>query len=121
MTLTLVDSSVTRPLVFVQDVLVHVNGLTFRVYFMVINMKNYSKELVILERPFLATGKAKIDVETSELIFKFYKEKVVFYAYQWTPYVEDHETCYQLKEKHSEVPKKMKKMSFYRREGIPCV
>ena len=43
MTLTLVDLSVTRPLGVVQDVLVHVDGLTFLAYFVVIYMKNDSE------------------------------------------------------------------------------
>lgn len=89
MTLTLVDSFVTHPLGIVQYVLVPVDGLTFPAYFVVIYMKNESEGSVILERPLLATGKAKIDVETGELILKFNKENVVFNAYQWTPYMED--------------------------------
>ena len=35
------------------------------------------------------------------------KEMVVFNAYEWTPYVEDLETWYQLEEKGSEVHKRM--------------
>lgn len=73
MTLTLVDSSVTRLLGVVQDVLVHVDGFTFPTDFVVIDMKNDSEGSVILGRPFLATGKAKIDVDTDELTLKFNK------------------------------------------------
>ncbi|XP_050877805.1 uncharacterized protein LOC127081603 [Lathyrus oleraceus] len=112
MTLSLVDSFVTRPLGVVQDVIVHVDGLTFPAGFLVIDMKNDLEGSEILGRPFLASGKAKIDVETDELILKFNKEKVVFHAYQWTPYVEDIDTCYKLKEKGSEVSKNMKKGVF---------
>lgn len=39
MTLTLVDSSITHPFCIVQDMLVHVQGLTFPAEFMVIDMK----------------------------------------------------------------------------------
>ncbi|XP_050878579.1 uncharacterized protein LOC127082386 [Lathyrus oleraceus] len=112
MTLTLVDSSVTRPLGILQYVLVHVDGLTFPVDFVVIDMKNNSKGSVILGRPFLATGRAKIDVETTELILKFNKENMVFNAYQWKPYVEDIGTCYKLKEKGNKVHKRMRKRVF---------
>ncbi|KAI5392578.1 hypothetical protein KIW84_077105 [Lathyrus oleraceus] len=80
-TLTLADSSVTRPLGIVQDVLVHVDGLTFPAEFVVIDMKNDSEGSMILGRPFLATGK-------------------------------DLETCYQLKEKGSEVHTRIKKGVF---------
>lgn len=78
---------------------VHVDGLTFPADFVVINMKNESEGSVILGCRFLVTGKGKIDVETGELILNFNKEKVVFNAYQWKPYMEDLETCYQLKER----------------------
>lgn len=108
MTLTLADSSVTCLLGVVQDVLIHVDGLTFPKKFVIIDMKNDSKGSVILERSFLETGNAKIDVETNELILKFNKEKVVFHAYQWTMFVDDLETHYQLKDKGSEDHKRMK-------------
>lgn len=101
MTLTLIDPYVKHLLGILQDTLVHVDGLVFPAYFMVIDMKEYSGRSIILGRPFLATGKALIDVETSELILKFNKEKVVFNVYGWTPYVDDLETCYQLEEKGS--------------------
>ncbi|XP_050878757.1 uncharacterized protein LOC127082565 [Lathyrus oleraceus] len=108
MTLTLVDSSVTHPLDIVQDVLVHVDGLVFPIYFMVIDMRGDSSGSVILGRPFLAIRKALIDVKTSELVLKFNKEKVVFNLYEWTPYVDDLETCYQLEEKGSKFDKGIK-------------
>lgn len=73
---------------------------------------------MILERPFLATEKEKIDLETGELISKFNKEKV-FNVYQWKPYVEDLERCYKLEEKDSKVHKRMKEEVFYRRESTP--
>lgn len=78
MTLTLDDSYVTHPLGIVQDMLVHVDGLTFPADFVVIDMKNDSEGSVI----------------------------------QWTPYVEDLETCYQLEEKGGRVHKRMKKGVF---------
>ena len=61
--------------------LVHVNGLTFPADFRVTSMKNDSSGSVILGRTFLATGKAKIDMETGELILKFNKENVAFNTY----------------------------------------
>ncbi|XP_050895585.1 uncharacterized protein LOC127102228 [Lathyrus oleraceus] len=111
-TISLADSFVTHLVRVIQDLLVHVDDLIFLGDFMVIDMKNDSEGSVILGRPLLATEKAKIDVETSELILKFNKENVVFHAYQWTSYVEDLETCYQLKEKGSEVHKRMKREIF---------
>ncbi|XP_050915607.1 uncharacterized protein LOC127130683 [Lathyrus oleraceus] len=76
MTLTLADSSVTHLLGIVQDVLVHVDGLTFPAHFVVIDMKNDLEGPVIHWRPFLETEKEKIDVEAGELILKFNKGNV---------------------------------------------
>lgn len=80
MMLTLADSSITHLLGIVQDMLVHVDGLSFHAYFVVIDMEGDSGGSIILGCPFLAIGKAKIDVETCELILKFNKENVVFNA-----------------------------------------
>ncbi|XP_050916478.1 uncharacterized protein LOC127131608 [Lathyrus oleraceus] len=101
MNLTLVDLSVTHLLCILQDVLVYVDGLVFPADFVVIDMKGDSRGSVILECRFLATGKALIDMETCELILKFNKEKVVFNVYEWTPYMDDLETYYQMEEKGS--------------------
>lgn len=94
MTLTLVDLSVTHPLGILQHMLVHVDGLVFLTDIVVVDMKGDTNGQVILGRPFLETGKALINVETSELSMKFNNEKVVFKVYEWTPYVEGLETCY---------------------------
>ncbi|XP_050908489.1 uncharacterized protein LOC127122147 [Lathyrus oleraceus] len=64
MTLILADSSIIQPLDFV-----------------VLDTKGDSRGYAILKWPFLATGKAKIDVETSELTLEFNKEKVIFKVY----------------------------------------
>ncbi|XP_050918445.1 uncharacterized protein LOC127135858 [Lathyrus oleraceus] len=109
MTLTLADLSVTYLHGILQDVLVHVDGLVFPVNFVVVDMKGEISGLVILRHPFLTTRKALIDVETGDLRFKFNKKKVVFNVYDWTPYVDDTETCYQMKEKGGKVDKGKKK------------
>ena len=84
--------------------LVDVDGLMFPVV-VVLDTKRDSVGSVILGWPFLATGKAKIDVEMGELILKFNKNKVVFKVNDWTPYVENLDTCYHLEEKGSKVGK----------------
>ncbi|XP_050875625.1 uncharacterized protein LOC127079261 [Lathyrus oleraceus] len=96
MTLTLAASSITQPVNILCDVLVDVEGLVFPTDFLVLDTKGTSGGFVILKRPFLATGKAKIYVETGELILKFNKKKFVFKVYYWTSYVESLDTCYHL-------------------------
>lgn len=105
MTLTLDDSSVTHLFDILQDVLVHVDGLVFPTYFLVLDTKGDSGGSVILGRSFLATEKALIDADTGELVLKFNKEKVIFNVYDWTQYVEDLDTCYHLEERGSKVDK----------------
>lgn len=46
-------------------------------------------------------------METCELVLKFNKAKMVFKVYEWTRYMEDIETCYQLQEKGSKIQKRM--------------
>lgn len=104
MTLTFADSSVTQPLGILRDVLVHIDGV-YPSGFVVLDTKGYSGAVVIPGRPFLATGKAKIVVETGELVLKFNKEKMVFKVYDWTQYMEDLDTCYHMEEKGSKVDK----------------
>lgn len=78
MTLSLVDLFVTQPIGILRNMLVHVDRLVFPVDFVVLDTKGTSGGFVILEWLFLEIGKAKIDVETTELILKVNKKKVVF-------------------------------------------
>ncbi|XP_050920495.1 uncharacterized protein LOC127138139 [Lathyrus oleraceus] len=81
MNLTLDDSSVTHPLGILRYMLVHIDGLVFPEDFVVLDTKGDSRGLTILGFPFLATGKALIDVENGELVLNFNKEKMVFNMY----------------------------------------
>lgn len=78
MTLPLVHRSITYPYVVLEDILVRVNGLMSSNNFVILYMLEDFEPLLILRRPFLATGKALIDVELGELTLRFHKEKVVF-------------------------------------------
>lgn len=78
MTLMLVDRSITYPYVFLKDVLVRVDGLLFPTNFVILDIPEDSETRLLLERPFLDTVKALIDVALGELILKFNDEKVFF-------------------------------------------
>ncbi|WVZ24189.1 hypothetical protein V8G54_002733 [Vigna mungo] len=56
-------SQLIYPYGIVEDVLVKVDKLIFPADFVVLNMEEDAKVLIILGRPFLATGRALIDVE----------------------------------------------------------
>ncbi|XP_039688590.1 uncharacterized protein [Medicago truncatula] len=63
MTLTLAKRSISYPFGVFEDVLVKVNELVFPADFVILDMAEDEYMLLILGRPFLATGCALIDVE----------------------------------------------------------
>jgi len=67
MTLTLADRSISYPFGVLEDVLVKVNELVFPAYFVILDMVEDEDMPLILGRPFLATGRALIDVEMGQL------------------------------------------------------
>ena len=57
------DRSITYPREIVEDVLVKVDKFIFPVDFIVLDMEEDYEVSIILGRPFLATGRAMIDVQ----------------------------------------------------------
>ena len=66
-TLQLVDRSLTHPRGIIENVLVKVDKFIFPAYFIILEIKEEKEVPIILERPFLAKGKASIDVQKGEL------------------------------------------------------
>ena len=50
----------------------------------------------ILGRPFLATGRALIDVQNGELTLRVNKEEIMFNIYQAMRFLEDPSTCFRV-------------------------
>ncbi|XP_042051282.1 uncharacterized protein LOC121796516 [Salvia splendens] len=69
-TLQMMDKSVKFPNGLLENVLVRVNDFIFPVDFVVLDMKEDPNVPLILGRPFLATGRALIDVTKGELTFR---------------------------------------------------
>jgi len=82
MTLTLVDRLVSYPYGVLEDVLVKVNDLLFPAAFVILDMEEDDETPLLLGRPFLATGRALIDVEMGELMLRFQNEQVVFNIFE---------------------------------------
>jgi len=82
MTLTLADRSISYPYGVLEDVLVKVNDLLFPVDFVILDMEEDEELPLLLGRPFLATGRALIDVDMGELMLRFQDEQVVFNIYE---------------------------------------
>ncbi|KAK4721372.1 hypothetical protein R3W88_011605 [Solanum pinnatisectum] len=80
--LQLADRSVARPEGVVEDVLVQVGSLIFPVDFVVLNFEPDPKVSFILGRPFLATGRAMIDVAVGQLTILEHDKVEVFDVYK---------------------------------------
>ncbi|XP_070050254.1 uncharacterized protein [Nicotiana tomentosiformis] len=80
MRLQMVDCTMKRPLGLIDDVLVRVDRFILLTYFMILDCDVEYDMPIILGRPFLAMGKALVDVEAGELTFRVGDEKVVFHV-----------------------------------------
>ncbi|XP_022866538.1 uncharacterized protein LOC111386305 [Olea europaea var. sylvestris] len=82
LTLQLVDRSITYPKGIIEDVLVMVDKFIFSVDFVVLDMEEDEKVPTILGRPFLAIGRALIDVQEGKLTLQVNEEQVTFNIHQ---------------------------------------
>ncbi|CAJ2646353.1 unnamed protein product [Trifolium pratense] len=82
MQLYLADRSITYPYGILQDVLVRVAEFVFPVDFVILDMEENAEVPLLLGRPFLATGRALIDVEMGDLMLRFNDEKVNFNIFE---------------------------------------
>ncbi|XP_070003018.1 uncharacterized protein [Nicotiana sylvestris] len=80
MRLQMADRSMKQPLGIIDDVLVRVDKFIMPADFVILDCEVDYEVLIILGRPFLATGKALVDVEAGELTFRVGDEKVVFHV-----------------------------------------
>ncbi|XP_073061965.1 uncharacterized protein [Primulina eburnea] len=94
--LQLADRSIKYPRGVVEDVLVKVDKFIFPVDFVVLDMEEDREIPLILGRPFLATGKALIDVQKGELILRFNEESVIFNVFQSIKYPNDTSDCFRI-------------------------
>ncbi|GKG15506.1 reverse transcriptase domain-containing protein, partial [Tanacetum coccineum] len=74
MTPELVDRSITQPIGIAEDVYLKVGKFTFPADFVVVDFDAGSRVPLILERSFLKTGRALIDVYEGELTLRVGKE-----------------------------------------------
>ncbi|KAL6553844.1 hypothetical protein OROMI_019517 [Orobanche minor] len=76
--LQLADRSIKYPRGIIEDVLIKVDKFIFPADFIILDMEEDQDIPIILGRPFLATGRAIIDVEEGKLILTIQDEHVVF-------------------------------------------
>ena len=76
--LQMADRSLSHPYGVVEDLLVKVGKFIFPADFIILDMEEDEKIPIIMGRPFLATGRALIDVQKGELMLRVDKEEAVF-------------------------------------------
>ncbi|XP_073314728.1 uncharacterized protein [Primulina huaijiensis] len=92
-TLQLADRSLTYPRGVVEDVLVKVDKFIFPADFVILDMEEDHDAPLIFGRPFLATGRALIDVHKGELTLRVGGEAVIFNIYHGTKESNGVSTC----------------------------
>ena len=78
MPLQMVDRSMAQPEGILEDVLVKVGKFIFLMDFMVIDIEENKKILLLLGRPFLTKGASFIDVKNGELTLRVGTKEVHF-------------------------------------------
>nr|GEW51612.1 reverse transcriptase domain-containing protein [Tanacetum cinerariifolium] len=86
MTLELADRSISRPVGVAEDVYVEVGSFYFSADFVVVDFNADPRVPLILERSFLKTGRALIDVFEGELTLRVGKEAITFNLDQTSRY-----------------------------------
>ena len=76
--LQLTDRSITHPRGIIKDVLVKIDKFIFPIDFIVLDMEEDFDVPLILERSFLATGRALINIQLGNLILKINDEQICF-------------------------------------------
>ncbi|XP_073017880.1 uncharacterized protein [Primulina eburnea] len=92
-TLQLADRSLTYPHGIVEDVLVKVEKFIFPADFVILDMEEDQDSPLIFGRPFIATGKALIDVHKRELTLRVGGEAVIFEIYKAIKGNDEVSTC----------------------------
>ncbi|XP_062118743.1 uncharacterized protein LOC133832413 [Humulus lupulus] len=95
-TLQLADHSLTYPRGVIEDVLVKVDKFIFPTNFVVLDMEEDHEISIILGRPFLATGRALIDVQGGHLTLRVNNEVVKFNIYQALKQHDNTSTCHRV-------------------------
>ena len=93
-TLQLVDRSLKHPKGVIEDVLVKVDKFIFPANFIMLDMEEDKEIPIILGRPFLATGRAMIDVQRGELKLRVQDDEVKFNVFEAVRHPVESDTCF---------------------------
>ena len=88
------DRTIKHPRGVVEEVLIKVGKFIFHVDFLVLDMQEDANVPIILGRPFLATGRALIDVQKGELKLRIQEEEETFKVFKTTKHRDVDEVFY---------------------------
>ncbi|XP_057719559.1 uncharacterized protein LOC130933985 [Arachis stenosperma] len=93
--LQMADKSLKHAHGIVENVLVKVGKFFLLVDFVILDMREDENASIILGRPFLAIGRALIDVEQGELVLSVHNEQLVFHVFKKMHSSGEEEKCMQ--------------------------
>ena len=93
-TLQLEDRSLKHLRGVIEDVLVKVDKFIFPTDFIVLDMEEDKEIPIILGRPFLAIGRAMIDVQRGELKLRVQEDEVKFNVFEAVRHPTESDTCF---------------------------
>ena len=93
-TLQLANRSLKHPRGVIEDVLVKVDKFIFPADFIVLDMEEDKEIPIILGRPFLATGRAMIDVQRGELKLRVQEDEVKFNVFEAVRHPAESDICF---------------------------
>ena len=82
--------------VVIEDVMVKVDKFIFPEDFIILDMEEDKEIPIILGRPFLATGRAMIDVQSGELKLRVQNDKVKFNVFEVVRHSAESDTCFMI-------------------------
>ena len=94
--LQLADRSIKHPRGIIEDVLIKVDKFIFLADFIVLDIEEDEEIPIILGRPFLATGRALIDVQKGELRLRVQEEEVIFNVFNAPKYPQASDSCFRI-------------------------
>ena len=95
-TLQLAYRSITHPRRIIEDVLVKVDKFIFPTYFIILNIQEDKEVPIILGQPFLATGRAMIDVQKDQMRVRVQEEEVTFNVFNAIKHPHDTNSCFRV-------------------------
>ena len=122
LSLQMADRSMTSPKGIIEYVLIKVGKFIFPVDFVVLDMEEDEKVPLILGRPFLATNRAFIDMESGELTLRVGDDKVQLSIYKKDKLQnKENEVCMRLEALHMQKVEIMKEVPNKAQEKGPNV